>query len=770
MLGKRNTQYVLRNTYYKLMLNDEPVRRNFTAMYVAFGLMFVLLAGQLYHLQIMDGSKYNALAEQNRARVVPVKATRGIIYDRTGQRLVVNDPSYAVSLTPADIAGLSCDVSNLARAAVFSDLAKLLEEGTRGTAHPISVTNIIVVKPFDLPRDKQGEVANRLSVLLQTPADNIRAPLSDTMKSWPDSKNIFPIRRDVPDSTAQAIKAEAKNLPGITVYSEIEYNFVKGVGKCFNPVVVLRGIDYNTMQLVEAGTAKLAGVSVAPEPVRQYVNGSLFSHLLGYVGPISDDVYSAAQAKYGDDNNPYQPDDKVGQTGLEASLDTLLRGQRGQRAVIVDSLQRVVSEVSSTPPVTGNNVTLTLDANLQKAVTESLQRGLQNAKVNAGVAVVMRVDNGQILSMVSLPSYDNNLFTKGISQKDFDTLNTDPTKPLFNRAVSGVYPPGSTYKMISAAAALQENVVKPDTTFNCPGYIEVPYTNNEGKRNLYKDWKTTGHGVINIVQALTVSSDVFFYIAAGPHQEDRRIHEDNGTDKVTYLRYYTPGGNKPIEFNGLGIDRLHQYATAFGLGQKTGVDLPGESSGTAPSATWLEATYPGSHWSLGDTLVSAIGQGYDLVTPLQLVNVTAAVANGGTLYKPQLVEKVTDSSGNVVQDYQPKVNGQVPISPENLAIVREGMRQVVTNQAKGTAATHIKLTSIEWAGKTGTAEYGDPIGKKNGKDVRRSHAWFTAFAPFDKPEIAVVVLLEGGQESLEGSTFAVPITDEIMQAYFHKDK
>jgi penicillin-binding protein 2 len=189
-------------------------------------------------------------------------------------------------------------------------------------------------------------------------------------------------------------------------------------------------------------------------------------------------------------------------------------------------------------------------------------------------------------------------------------------------------------------------------------------------------------------------------------------------------------------------------------------------AGLSPDPEWKEKLDPDNKWSMGDTLVTAIGQGYNLMTPLQLVNVTAAVANGGTLYQPQLVEKVTDWSGSVVKDYQPKVLGQVPVSPENLALVRQGMRQVIADKVKGTAANRFTLKSIPVAGKTGTAEFGEILSVKNGKEVRRSHAWFTAFAPYDKPEIAVVVLLEGGQESLEGSTFAVPVTDAIMKAYF----
>jgi penicillin-binding protein 2 len=272
-----------------------------------------------------------------------------------------------------------------------------------------------------------------------------------------------------------------------------------------------------------------------------------------------------------------------------------------------------------------------------------------------------------------------------------------------------------------------------------------------------------------VTEALMVSSDVFFYIVSGPRQEDRKVKKDDGTEEITWTRYYEPWKAKPIEFNGLGIDRLHRYADAFGLGKPTGIELPGEHPGLAPDPAWKVSTFPDNPWSLGDTLVTAIGQGYDLVTPLQLANATAAVANGGTLYKPKLVMNVTDPSGKVIQDFKPEALGTLPVSPENLALVRQGMHMVVADR-KGTAYNRFTLRSISVAGKTGTAEYGEPIAVKDGKEIRRSHAWFTAFAPFEDPEIAVVVMLEGGQESLEGSTFAVPVADEILKAYFKVDK
>jgi penicillin-binding protein 2 len=714
--------------------------------------MFLVLVGGLFRMQILEGNSYKAQAEENRERVIINKASRGIIYDRNGTLLVKNKPSYSVVVSPADLAGFNCVTRQFVTNTVFIELGKI-----------VGASNVVAVLPDELHQEKVGEVANRLSVLFEVPADTLRGPLKQTMEASPTSKNLFVIRKDIIDGVAQRVRAELKNLPGIYVYNELEYNFLTRFDRCLKPVIVKRGVDdFDKVQQVEVSRANMPGVSVMPEPVRQYTENELFGHILGYVGPISREEYDL-------NLDTYEPDDKVGQTGIEAGLEEELRGVKGISSVVVNSKEQIVTTIASQAPITGNNVTLTIDTELQKKVASALQDGLTKAKVKGAVAVVMRVDNGQVLSMVSLPTYDDNLFSAGISQVDFDRLNSDPTLPMFNRAIGGAYPPGSTYKMITAAAALQEGVVTPQTQFLCPGYIEVPYTWSEQTRNPFRDWRQQGHGTLNIVQALTVSSDVFFYIVSGPRQEDRRIKKEDGTEDIVWTRYYTPGAKKPTEFDGLGIEKLSKYANAFGLGRKTGIELPGEVSGVSPDPSWKVNAFPDNQWSLGDTLVTGIGQGYNLMTPLQLVNVTAAIANGGTVYQPQMVLKVSDWAGNTVKDFKPKPLWQVPVSPENLALVRQGMREAVSAE-KGTAHNRITLKSIPVAGKTGTAEYGDVVSIKDGKEVRRSHAWFTAFAPFDKPEIAVVVLLEGGEESLEGSTFAVPVTDAILKAYFKVDK
>jgi penicillin-binding protein 2 len=730
------------------MVEQNETRRSFRALYVAMAAMFVLLVGGLFRMQVLEGGNYKAQAQENRERTVTQKATRGIIYDRTGKRLVVNNPSYSVVALPSELPDFNCVTKQLEDDTVFKELAALLGK-----------LDVIAVRPADLATDDIGKVANLLSVPLKIENKILKEELLKIKNANPESSNLFALRKEVPADVAEALRAHEKEMPGVSVYNELQFNFLTRFSKCISPVVVARAVRHpEDVQLVEAEKAKLRGISVQPDPVRAYPEGPLFGHVLGYVGPISRDQYDTAQ-------NIYEPDDKIGQTGVEASLEEELRGVRGVEEVLVNSQEQIVSRIGSQQPVTGNNVMLTFDVDLQRKVATALQDGITKAKSKAGVVIVMRVDNGQVLSMVSLPSYDNNLFSGGISQADFDRLNNDPNLPMFHRAIGGAYPPGSTYKMITAAAALEEHVLNRNTKFYCPGFIEVPYTWSEATRNPFRDWKQAGHGTLNVIDALTVSSDVFFYIAAGPRQADRRIRRSDGTEQVIWTRYYTPNAKEPTEFDGLGIERLNRYASAFGLGKRTGIEIPGEVSGIAPEPNWKIGVDPTSPWSLGDTLVTAIGQGYNLMTPLQLVNVTAAVANGGTLYQPQVVLRVDDWSGKTLRDFQTKEIGKVPVSEENLEIVREGMRESVRNKDKGTAH-RISLKSIEVAGKTGTAEIGDVIRVENGKEIRASHAWFTAFAPYDKPEIAVVVLLEAGEESLEGATYAVPVTDEILKAYF----
>jgi penicillin-binding protein 2 len=383
---------------------------------------------------------------------------------------------------------------------------------------------------------------------------------------------------------------------------------------------------------------------------------------------------------------------------------------------------------------------LTLDLELQRIAETALRQGMAKVSeklghaVKSGVVVVLNPQTGELLASVSLPTYDNNLFARGIGQDDLTRLYEDPYTPLINHAVGGQYPPGSTFKIVTAATGLEEGVVSQYTTLFDPGRI-VLYNQP------FVCWKASGHGNVNVVRALAVSCDVFFYEVGGG---------------------YPPNG-----FAGLGIDRLANYAQAFGFGAPTGTGLPGEASGLIPTEKWKRLTYS-ELWTLGDSYNAAIGQGFVVVTPLQLANAFAALANGGTLYQVQLVREVRQGE-ELVQGFEPHVLGQIPVSPENLALVRQGLREAVTSP--GGTAWLANLPDVEVAAKTGTAEFCDNIAVKEGfcknGQTLPTHAWFAAFAPYEQPEIAVVVFLYNGGQ---GSESAGPIAAEVLKAYFSRQQ
>jgi penicillin-binding protein 2 len=729
-----------------------------TTLILFFGLLivsFITLGARLVQMQLVDGSVYQLQADNNRFRSVTINAPRGIVYDRNSRQLISNQPSFSVAVTEADLPEEAA-----AQEAVFAALADLLHTAPVVTAEPDKLLADAGVA---------ARVIKQLAATLRISEAELRALIEDANKLSPEAPAL--LRGELDSAMSAAIRAHSDtDWPGVQVMNELQYTYITRRESPIRPVTIKRNIPYETMQRVEEEHLRLPGVSVLPEPVRQYAAGSFMSHILGYVGPIPPDQYAESLPKEGSgDPAPYEKDDKIGLLGVEASMESVLRGRKGAREIEVNANQREVREISNQPPVPGQNVVLTIDSRLQETVTHLLQAGIDAAHANArasgapaiggGVAIVQKVNTGEVLAMVSLPSYDDNLFAAGISQADFDRLNSDPNLPMFHRAIGGGYAPGSTFKMITAAAGLEENVISRDTQIFDGGRIDVPSTYNEKVRTPYVCWKKDGHGSINILQAIQESCDVFFYQVAGPLQTDQR-------GQLT--RFYIPRDPSPHPFAGLGISLMDKWMVNFGIGAPTGIELPGELGGIVPSPDWKVKHFPDNYWALGDTLVTAIGQGFNSVTPLQLNNVTAAVANGGTLYQPTVIYQILNSDGGTVeQDFHPKVIRQsVGISAANLATVREGMRLAVSDPHKGTAYK-TNLKGVEIAGKTGTAEIGEVI---DAAGHRRAHAWFTAFAPYQNPEIAVTVLLEAGDESLEGSTFAVPVARGIFKAYFHLDE
>ncbi|MEA3406505.1 MAG: penicillin-binding protein 2 [Chloroflexota bacterium] len=560
----------------------------------------------------------------------------------------------------------------------------------------------VSIVPSELPEDKaqREAVLERVGELLEIPVHGKEAEGEDVGTSTLDTMSI----------------EEMLETRTISPYA---------------PVRIVSGIDRQAAFIIEEEHMELPGVIVSAEPLRHYTYGPLAAHILGYVGHISKDRLAA----YVDEG--YEPDDMVGVAGLELSQEHHLRGIDGQKHVECDAFGREVAVLASKPPVPGDNIILTIDIELQREVAEALRKGMRRANSSVGVAIVMDPRTGEVLSMVSLPSYDNNLFSGGISREDYARLSEDPAHPLMNHGISGQYPPGSTFKIVPACGALEEGVLTPSTRLNCRGTLLLPYhyaPEDTTKAQKFYCWYRPGHGRLNIVEAIRQSCDIFFYQVAGGYED----------------------------FEGLGMEKLADYAREFGFGKPTGIELSGEATGLVPSDQWKRQNY-GENWVTGDTYNAAIGQGYILATPLQVLNATAAVANGGVLYRPQLIYQVLDAEGDIVHVLQPDPIRELAISEENISLVRQGMREAVT---RGTAWL-LDVPSAHAAGKTGTAEYpgldeeGNLMLDEEGN--LPTHAWFTAFAPYEAPEVVLVVFLEGGGE---GSQMAVPVAADILRAYF----
>ncbi|HEY6737161.1 MAG TPA: penicillin-binding protein 2 [Candidatus Saccharimonadia bacterium] len=524
----------------------------------------------------------------------------------------------------------------------------------------------------------------------------------------------------------QAEYAQVGKILGLTaeaVMAKAEVTCAKKTPDCLNnPIsqLVAAGVPRDQALLIDQSSNQLAGFSLDVNPIRQYLDGGLLSVFLGYTGRVSAEDGAAAE--------DYGPTDLIGKLGLEKQYEKTLRGTNGGERTEVDATGRPIRVLASKDPVPGSNLVLSVDFALEQHLAAAIQKqmGLANAKRAAGVAVNPRT--GEILAAVSLPSYDNNLFSNGISQADYQRLVSDPGQPLFNKVASGAYPSGSIIKPLGASAALQEGIITTNTTVNDEGQLDVvnPYDNSI--HYIYKGWEHSGLGIMNVFTAIAQSSDIFFYTIAGGF--------------TNFTRY-------------LGVDKLTAYYKLFGLGSKTGVDLPGETSGRVPTPDWKKKL-SGEPWYTGDTYNISVGQGDLLVSPLQMAMAISAIANGGTLYAPHFVQRVEDSTGKVTATTAPQAVRKDFISPQNLAVIREAMRQTVSSP-RGTACCFMdRDVPVPVAGKTGSAET-DP------DNHVPPHSWFVSFAPYNDPQIATVVLLE---KSGEGAEYAVPATRETLAWYF----
>lgn len=488
----------------------------------------------------------------------------------------------------------------------------------------------------------------------------------------------------------------------------------------FQPVRLAGDLSYDRLASVESHLYALPGVMTDVRPRRHYVAGDLAAHLLGYLGEIQrQQLETRAYAGY-------RSGDVIGQSGIEALEQPRLHGRDGGRNVVVDVRGRVVDVLDEEEPVAGGSVTLTVDLDLQQAAEEGFLPEAIGERAKMGSLVAMDVQTGDILALVSKPSYDPNEFAGGVSAATWKALTTDTWRPLQDRAISGQYPPGSTYKAIVAAAALQERVISTGGLVYCPGHFTL------GRRT-YRCWKKEGHGAMALRDALVQSCDVYFYQA----------------------------GLK------LGIDRLAFFARGFSLGRRTGIPLAGEKSGLVPTAAWKQTRF-GEPWGAGETVSASIGQGFNLVTPLQLAVAYAAIANGGRVVQPRLTLSLQDPDGRLVPAPAPEIRSTVPVSEKNLALVRDALTGVV-EEPRGTGG-RARVLGMRVAGKTGTAQvvhlrHTENLEEEEVPIKYRDHAWFVTFAPADAPQIVVAVLNEHGGH---GGSAAAPIAQRVLARWAEK--
>ena len=512
----------------------------------------------------------------------------------------------------------------------------------------------------------------------------------------------------------QTVKKLSKyiNVPESELMSKIENDKTASL---YKPILLKKDIGRDALAAIEVRKFDLPGVAVDVKPRRHYLERRTAAHLIGYLSEINADELNSGEYP------GYTVGDYIGKFGIEKIFESFLQGKRGGRQVEVNVMGQVVRILKTVDAEPGQNLYLTIDLRVQKKAEELL-------KDVAGAVAAMDPQTGQILALASSPSFDQNIFVDGMSHEQWDALVSNPLRPLENKAIHGEYPPASTFKIITAIAGLEEGIIDKNTTLYCPGYYKY------GNR-VYRCWKPAGHDSVNVVKALTESCDVFFYQV----------------------------GQK------LGIDRLSMYAIASGLGSPTGIDLDHEAAGLIPTAEWKKRR-TGVAWQGGETLSVAIGQGYDLATPLQMLVFISAVANGGKMYKPLILKSVYSPGGSVILESKSQLAGKLPVSKQTLQIIKEGLWNVV-NDKKGTAwIAHVE--GLDISGKTGTAQV---VGRSKERGLSeeelshrlKSHAWFVAYAPSDNPKIAVSVIVEHGSH---GSSAAAPIAREVIKTYFGQDE
>lgn len=679
-----------------------PGWRLTVTLIVMAGLLLVYV-GRLFYLQVLRGEFYSTQADDNRFDQISIPAPRGVVYDTNGSLLVRNIPAFNVNVVPALLPDSEAEIE-----VIFQELSRL-------TGVPVSQEG-----PTAAPC-----IAGR----------GIRQLVTEGLTNRPFDP--WPIACDVDENTAR--------------------------------IILQRQID-------------MPGVSVEAIPVREYPTGILTAEVIGYLGPVPREDRS-----FWEELGLVADRDKIGYGGIEFEYQDTLMGQNGLKLVERDVAGSVLREVGEgNPVIPGNNLRLTIDTRLQSIATTALENRMEflnrfagDVRTTIGSVIAMNPQTGEILAMVSIPSFENNRMARFIPAYYLEQLTEDESKPLLNHAVAVTYPPGSSFKMVTATGALNEGVIDPNRTLFDAGLISIEnqyFPNDPAEARDFVCWLPEGHRNVDFVHGIAWSCNVYFYKIGGGFENE------------------VPDG-------GLGIDRLGNYARALGYGHVLGIDLPAEAEGLIPSREWKRLTL-GESWSTGDDYNSVVGQGFVGASPLQVLNSIATLANGGRVMWPHVVKEVLDGEGNVVHRYEPCVlwdlgdgrlmaqaseiaagcesmdpsareriiegrleSPDLLIGPNVFQLVREGMRLVVEDE-DGTANDHAVLDGISSGGKTGTGEFCDATAFQRGACEPGNwptHSWYTAFAPFDNPEIVVVAFVYNGGE---GAVTSGPIVKQVIEAYF----
>ncbi len=731
---------------------------------VVIAILGVLLY-RVYWIQQTEGSNFGALAQENQFAILRSKAPRGVIFDRDGDPLAINIPSFNVTITPTFLP----DDPN--------ELLAIYERVSLLTGVPVTNTT------------EQQELVQAANPELVETYTRLARIYGVSGQQTLDLAGVVP---QLPDSISEIMRI---NRP-------LQYI----------PAVITSGIPITQAYTIEQESIFLPGVRVIPQPLRYYPTAEYTASIIGFMGTLPNENWLNLGLGY-------QRDDRVGWAGLESSMEVEMAGTKGERQIEVDWTGRELRQIGlAADPVAGLNLHLTLDIDLQIMATEILRQAMELRErvpsrdqitgveslleVQQGAVVALNPQTGEVLALASLPNYDNNLFQTSVPVDYYLGQARNVYQPFVNHAVSSIYPPGSVFKIVPGAGSLQEGIVTASRLLLGPGEITIANRfapNDPGRAQTFVCWLRTGHGLMNAITGMANSCDIYYYKISGGFDQDGEFVE------------------------GLGIDRLSRYASQFGFGRVQGIELPLEAAGDLPPDRGWKARVYGEPWSTGDDYNMGIGQGFLSSSPLQVAQMAAVVANGGFLYRPTLVHHMTDSDGNIVfvddnsqivararlgadgrtiltdadgnplddpsfsnirfdangnYIFQPEVLNAVDVDREHMEIIAEGMRLVnvlVDQDEFYTGATYVDWLDpfgVTTAGKTGTAEFCDNIAIEKGwcsyddivnRVILPTHSWYVGYAPFEDPQIVVAAFLYHGGE---GSQWAAPVACNVIAAYF----